>query len=202
MTSAFESIISQVMADLEKQREELTRLQREMPEINGSAKSKRRQVSATVDARGDVVNLKFHGTGYRSLAPAELANVIIETIRDARAEAQKQLWDVVGDAFPEGMEFADLTTGNYDWSDTLALPKPLLDMLEAAPATRGVEFEEFLGNLFAGRTDPSAGYPSGEEGAGPGDGTGGRPPVNDRTAAEGADPGEQTTGGKPRRRDE
>src|SRR5947207_6872711 len=136
MTSAFESMLNDMLAEIQKQREELMRFQRGVPDISGSARSKRRQVSATVDARGDLVELKFHGTGYRSLAPVELASIIVETIRDARAEAHRQLWDVVGETFPGGTGFADLISGDFDWTESLSVPKPLLDLLQAPPRPR------------------------------------------------------------------
>lgn len=129
MTSAFESMINDMMAEIQKQRESLVRLQQGAPEINGSARSKRRQVSATVDARGELIELKFHGTGYRSLAPAELATIIVDTVREAREEAHRQLWDVVGENFPNGTQFADLINGDYDWTESLSLPAPLLELL-------------------------------------------------------------------------
>jgi hypothetical protein len=140
MTSAFEPILNEVMAEIQKQREELMRLHREMPEISGSARSKRRQVSVTVDARGDVVELTFHGTGYRSLAPNELSAVIVDTIREAKANASRQLWDAVGDIFPDAADLADLMSGDVDWTDALSPPKPLLDLLKPpAPAARAPE---------------------------------------------------------------
>lgn len=136
MTSGFESSLNDMLAEIQKQREELMRFQRGVPEISGSARSKRRQVSAVVDARGDLVELKFHGSAFRSLASAELANIIVETIRDARAEAHRQLWDVVGESFPGGTGFAELVSGDYDWTESMSLPKPLLDLLQAPPPAR------------------------------------------------------------------
>jgi hypothetical protein len=129
-------MLNDMLAEIQKQREELIRLQRGVPDISGSARSKRRQVSATVDASGALVDLKFHGVAYRSLAPTELANIIVETIRNARTEAQRQLWDVVGESFPGGTGIADLISGDYDWTESLSLPKPLLDLLQAGPRSR------------------------------------------------------------------
>jgi hypothetical protein len=132
MTSGFESAINEAMAELEKQRGELVRLSQGFNEITGEARSKRRQVSATVDARGDVVGLTFHGTGYRNLPPAELASVIVDTIRTARAAAQDRLWEELGDVMPEGAEWAE-GMSETDWSksigESLALPQSLMDLL-------------------------------------------------------------------------
>ncbi len=131
MTSPFESMINEMLAEIQKQRENLARLQQGAPEISGSARSKRRQVSATVDAKGELIELTFHGTGYRSLAPAELATIIVDTVRDAREEAHRQLWDIVGDNFPNGTQFVDVINGDYDWTDSLSLPAPLLELLRS-----------------------------------------------------------------------
>jgi hypothetical protein len=137
MTSPFEPFINDMLADIQKQRDEMIRLHREIPEISGTARSKRRQVSATVDARGEIVELKFHGTGYRSLAPAELAEIIVQTIRDARTEAHTKMRELIGETMPGGLDIADLLEGGeLGWPDLLDPPKQLLDLLPPPPGPR------------------------------------------------------------------
>jgi DNA-binding protein YbaB len=137
MTSGFESTLNEVMADIEKQRNALVTLQQGLNEVTGEARSARRQVSVTVDARGEIVELKFHGQGYRNLPPAELANIIVATIRDARAAAQASLWESIGDTIPGAAKMADLGAEDFDWSaslgEAMTLPQPLMDLLKAPP---------------------------------------------------------------------
>lgn len=152
MNAAFESMLNDMLAEIQKQRESLIRLQQGAPEISGSARSKRRQVSAVVDARGDLVELKFHGMGYRSLAPAELATIIVDTVCEARAEAQRQLWDIVGENFPDETQFAEIVNADYDWTESLSLPKPLLDLIHASLPDQA-ETAVFPGDLHSGHDD-------------------------------------------------
>src|SRR4051812_12549200 len=133
MAHGFESILNEAMAELEKQRASLTRLHAGMEEVTGSARSKRRQVSVSVDARGDITELKFHGTAYRSLSPAELADIIVETIREAKQSAQSTLAESLRDVLPADAEVAEIVSGRYDWGtafgDALTLPQPLVDLI-------------------------------------------------------------------------
>lgn len=136
MQSAFESAMNELLADFAKTRDEMLQMNKAMNGLTGTAKSKRRQVSAVVDAHGDVVELTFHGEGYRTLPPRELADVIVRTIREARQSVQAQVWESVGDGLPPGTEMQDVVTGHYDWSDALGevltIPEPLLNALTAA----------------------------------------------------------------------
>lgn len=136
MHSAFESAMNELLADFAKTRDEMLQTHQAMSGLTGTAKSKRRQVSAVVDAHGDLVELTFHGEGYRALPPRELADVIVRTIRAARESVQAQVWDCVGDRLPPGAEMRDVVAGRYDWSDALGevltIPEPLLDALAAA----------------------------------------------------------------------
>src|SRR4051794_6949125 len=111
---AFDSILNEAMAELERQRVNLGRLHRGLEEVTGAAFSKRRQVSVTVDARGDITELTFHGRGYRNLSPAELADTIVDTIRQARQAAQTTMLESLRDTLPEGADVADIATGHYD----------------------------------------------------------------------------------------
>ncbi len=137
MTSGFESAFERVLADIEKKREDLERIQRSLNESTGSARSARRQVSATVDARGEITALKFHGQGYRSLPPAELADIIVSTIREARVAARTQMWESVQDLAPNGAQISELINGDHEWSaqvgEVFSLPQPLMDLLKAPP---------------------------------------------------------------------
>jgi YbaB/EbfC DNA-binding family len=133
MGPGFDSILNEAMAELEKQRGHLTQLHHNMGEVTGSAQSKRRQVSVSVDARGDITELKFHGLGYRRLPPAELADIIVETIGQAQQTARTAMLESLHDNLPEGADVADIVSGQYDWGkaleDELTLPKSLLDLL-------------------------------------------------------------------------
>ncbi len=129
MGPGFESVLNEAMAELARQREGLTRLHHGMEETTGSAYSSRRQVSVTVDGRGEITELTFHGRAYRSLPPAELANMIVDTIRRARESARATMLESVHETLPKGADAG----GRYDWTaaldDAITLPQSLVDLL-------------------------------------------------------------------------
>lgn len=51
---------------------------------------KNKLLSVTVGGRGEIRDLTFRGDGYRELAPAELADLLVKTIERARVEARRQ----------------------------------------------------------------------------------------------------------------
>jgi YbaB/EbfC DNA-binding family len=140
MGPGFDSILNETMAELERQRNHLTQLHHSLSEVNGSALSKRRQVSVTVDARGDITELKFHGLAYRKLSPAELADIIVDTIRQAQQTARTTVLESLGDSLPADAEVADIVSGHYDWSaaleEALTLPQSLIDLISSGPSSR------------------------------------------------------------------
>lgn len=135
MSSGFEAAINEMMAEIEKQKEEMNRLQQRMNDVTGKATSTKKQLSVVVDARGELTELKFHGQSYRNMAATELSAMIMETIAKARQAAQAQVWQQNG--VPQTGPMADLVSGRGDWSaaldDALNLPQPFLDLLSRGP---------------------------------------------------------------------
>src|SRR6266480_4576727 len=118
MTSGFDEAMSDVFARLDKRREDLVRVHQSLDEVTSTVRSRKRQVSATVDARGELVDLKFHGQSYKSMEPGDLAKLILETIAQARDEAKAQLWASLAEADPDGAEFAKAAS-TVDWAQQL-----------------------------------------------------------------------------------
>jgi len=139
MTSGFEAAMNAMLADLKQQQEDLVRLQTGLTDVTGTATAPKQQLSVTVDAKGGLTEVKFHGNGFRKMAAEELASLIVETTREAQQDARRALRDRVGDVGPAGADLGTLVDGEIDWSaafaDTFSLPQPLLDLLGAPPAT-------------------------------------------------------------------
>jgi YbaB/EbfC DNA-binding family len=74
-----------------------------MMTLTGSATSKDRMVTATVDSRGRLTDLKLVGTRYRQLAAAELTTRIVETIRAAQEDAARASAAALGGLLPDGL---------------------------------------------------------------------------------------------------
>jgi DNA-binding protein YbaB len=162
MTSAFESAINDAMAQLEKQRKDLARLQQNVDQVTATVKARRRHISATANGRGEITGLKFHGQAYRSMSAEELAKVILETIQEARQAAQKEVWSTIADTLPEGAAMEDVVSGNYDWSKelngALQMPQALTDLLAQPPTSlfEKAGFDAFL-DAATGQSEPAAG---------------------------------------------
>jgi DNA-binding protein YbaB len=133
MTFQFEDAMKEVMAEYEKSRADLARLQESVEEVSGKARSKSRIVAVTVDGRGEVTELKFHSQAWRTMPPGELSKVIVQTIKDAQKAAQQAVWAAVREHVPTGLSVPDGDVGPADWSAalpaTLEPPAFLRDLL-------------------------------------------------------------------------
>ncbi len=99
----FEQQIAELVNQMEKATANFGATQEKVEQSTGSARSKNRLVSASVDARGKLTALTFHSSAYRSMAQAELAALVMETVREAQAEAESQVRAAVGAGFPAAL---------------------------------------------------------------------------------------------------
>ncbi len=81
--------------------------------------AKNRLVAATVNARGELVGLKFHTEGYRDMAPAELANAILDVVTRAREQMANRVAEVYKPLTPEGVDLDSAMNGNLDVREML-----------------------------------------------------------------------------------
>lgn len=137
MASGFEAAINQMLAELTQQRENMTRFQDGYASVTGTAVAPKRQLSVTVNAQGEITELKFLNQSYRSMAGAELASVIMTTIKEAQRDARSRLAEQVGGVGVPGADLPDLVDGQIDWntalSDALSVPQSFLDLLQRPP---------------------------------------------------------------------
>jgi DNA-binding protein YbaB len=134
MSSPYEQEIDDLLAQYRSRRDEVTETRRRINEATGTATAKRQAVKVTVTAQGEVTAIEFPTGAYRSLAPKELADLLITTIREARADAQAQVNDLMADKLPEGVKMADILAGTADpkkfLPETPYLPKSILDFVD------------------------------------------------------------------------
>lgn len=136
---SFQSILQEMHAEWDKARADLAKVQESARTVTGEARSKGRQVSATVDAEGRLTELKLHGQSYRTMPPAELAKLIMDTVNQAHEAARRDLWKSMDDFLPP--EAAPETLAGGDWLSALPteleLPDVIRDMLERGLPTPG-----------------------------------------------------------------
>jgi len=126
MSSPLHNQIQQRMVQLRERREAMARIQRDLAEARFTADSKNRAVSVTVDSRGEPVDIKFRTSSYRSMAPAELSQLLLETIAVARDEAKTAAVAAFGPLLPPGTPLADLMSGQLNFEEMMrrAIPMP------------------------------------------------------------------------------
>jgi DNA-binding protein YbaB len=81
------------------------------------AVAKNRLVAATVNASGELVDLKFHTQSYRDMAPAELADAIVDVVARARAQMAKRVATLYQPFAPPGVDMDDLMKGTFNTRD-------------------------------------------------------------------------------------
>jgi DNA-binding protein YbaB len=135
------------MRTFEGEQRKLTDLQQKMEEDSSTVRSKDRSLSMTFDGRGELTGMKFHGTKFRSMAPAELAHLIVETVRAGRTQYLEKMSEDMGELMP-GLNFADLASGQ-------AKPGKILESMLGS--LRG-EMGDLFGDVF-GTQPPSSDKP-------------------------------------------
>jgi DNA-binding protein YbaB len=118
-SNPFQALLDEVQTQLDEALDRAGQAQEALTAVSGTATSKDRLVSATVDARGAVTELKFHTTRYRAMAPTELSALLLDTIAKAQQEVSARLEEVLGPIGPEDLEIDDVTSGRADLADML-----------------------------------------------------------------------------------
>jgi hypothetical protein len=95
--------LEHAIADLRAEQARIQAATDHMTTLTGSATSKDRMVTATVDSRGRLTDLKLAGTRYRQLAPNELTTRIVDTVRAAQEDAARAAAGALGDLLPDGL---------------------------------------------------------------------------------------------------
>jgi len=134
VASAFDEDMNELRALYDKTRHSIVEFQEGMGNAVGAARSKSRVVSAKVDGRGEVTELKLHTQAWRGMAPAELCKAILDTISQARTDSQQRLWKSMGDFMPPGLDVSKVVSGAYNWADAIperpGLPKIVQEMFD------------------------------------------------------------------------
>ncbi|MEU1901034.1 YbaB/EbfC family nucleoid-associated protein [Nocardiopsis dassonvillei] len=103
---------------------ELDRLRRTLREVEDAgasleqateeAVSKNRLVAATVNASGELVDLKFNTQSYRNMAPTELASTIKDVVNRARGQMADRVEALYRPFAPENIVVGDIVKGAFD----------------------------------------------------------------------------------------
>lgn len=71
----------------------------------------------SVDHSGTVTGLQFSGTAYRRLTPQELADLIMQTMTDAREQVIDQAAEIMSAVLPPAMDARAMLRGDFQPQD-------------------------------------------------------------------------------------
>jgi DNA-binding protein YbaB len=103
MSNPTEYDMQQAIAGLRAEQARIQTATERMKSLTGSATSKDRMVTATVDSRGRLTGLKLTGTRYRQLAATELCSRIVATVREAQEDAAREAASALTGLLPPGL---------------------------------------------------------------------------------------------------
>ncbi|MEV7043713.1 YbaB/EbfC family DNA-binding protein [Amycolatopsis sp. NPDC051061] len=118
--------VEEALAALERERQKIGKLSEMWREGRTTIRAKDQSLSMTFDGRGELIELVFNESKYRSLAPAQLANVVLETLRRGKAECMAKMSEVMGTG-GSGIDYGEVAAGKADPQQVLeSLIGPML----------------------------------------------------------------------------
>lgn len=104
MTFPMHDHIEQAAAQLREQGERIQGFHEELTRRSTTVVSKDRMVTATVGGTGKLTALSIKGNRYRVMPPAELANVVMETVNAALEQASTDTMAAARALLPAGFD--------------------------------------------------------------------------------------------------
>lgn len=114
MSGPLQNTVEQAYAELTRQRAALVEIQRELAAAELTVTAKNRAVAVTVDSRGTATGIRFPTGAFRSMAAAELGQLLVETISAARDQMMARTVEQFQELLPAGMPMLDLLTATGD----------------------------------------------------------------------------------------
>jgi DNA-binding protein YbaB len=106
---------AEIQGSYERVRDGLAEFQQRLAALQVTATSAEDLVSATVDARGQLVRLGLHPRVLRARNHEELEQLILSTVRRATAQATDQVADLMAELSPTGSNAAAFVrSGDYN----------------------------------------------------------------------------------------
>jgi DNA-binding protein YbaB len=112
--------LEEMMAELERHKAAIGELQDGLASSETSVTSKSRAITVTVDGQGELTGIRFVTNSYRSMAPAELAALIVETVREAREKSKVHAVQLFSQVMPSGVPIMEMLNGPVDFDTAMA----------------------------------------------------------------------------------
>lgn len=111
--------LEQIAADYARHRAAAVESIRRVAEISATVTSSQGLVTVTVGGQGEITALTFNSQDYRKMAPAELSQVVLDTVTRARESALQQVMGVIPGTTVGGVSLQDMMQGRVDWDRVL-----------------------------------------------------------------------------------
>jgi DNA-binding protein YbaB len=122
---------------LADEQRKLAEFQERMTSASSVVESPDKMVVATFDGRGELVQLKFTTTKYRTMAPAELAATLMDTLKRGRTAAFSKIDEMAGRDVLPGINFGELAAGKLDVNEVVGtLISSAIDLPTIAAAVK------------------------------------------------------------------
>jgi hypothetical protein len=119
------------LAKVEEETRKLGELGKHWDEASTTVRARDHSFEMTFDGRGELAELVFNSAKYRAMPPAQLAQIIIETLREGRAQAQQKANDLMGFGDIPGLDLDGLVSGQVRPDEMLnALMAPMLQTMQ------------------------------------------------------------------------
>jgi DNA-binding protein YbaB len=129
MPSPYEELAGQAVAAYQKRLDDLVESRRKLAEVSATVVAPRQVVSVTVGGQGEITDVKFPAGAYKNMTPAELAEVILKTAKDAREQALSKSAKVLAPMLPDGFSADAILAGKADLTSMVpAEPRALDDL--------------------------------------------------------------------------
>jgi DNA-binding protein YbaB len=117
----------------EQEQAKLADFQRKLAETTTVVDSRNRVMTVTLDGNGELTDIKFNTSAYRSMPPAELGSLILETVQKARMQSLQTMQELMGGPVIPGMELNELASGQADLAGVLGkVMEPSLNLVREA----------------------------------------------------------------------
>lgn len=127
-SEALQEQIAAATDELREYQRNMVSVSRELANSTVSKRSKDRALTVEIGAGNALKEIKFHGTAYRTMAPAELSALLIETINAAQREFATKMRDALLPYSGFGTKLRESLIGGTDVEKSIKAVEEALDL--------------------------------------------------------------------------
>jgi DNA-binding protein YbaB len=131
-TASVEQRLAEAMAELEATQAGVAKAEAELRNASVTVRSKDRAVEVTVGHQGELTGLRFLEGKYRTMAAAELAGAVLDSVTQARTLMSRRVMETFEPFTRPSTQVPELTGVDIDWGKIFG--PAVLEDPHAAPA--------------------------------------------------------------------